>query len=133
MAVSPADRVLVIDDERSVAESIAGAFARYPERFEARALHDASRAAEQIRDWRPALVVVDALMPAVDGLDLCAWVRDNPERGIRKARIIAITGKKLTEFQKSFLAKHVDAYFSKPFDVDELVEGAAALLGLPLP
>ncbi len=122
-------RVLIVDDEPQIAGMLRRAFAKASPRFEPRAVTDGVEALVLVGTWRPDLVVLDAVMPVVDGMRVCASLKADPQT--RRIRIIAITGKKLSDSQRRFLQANTDAYFTKPFDLLELVRTAAGLLAVP--
>lgn len=125
---APAERkkVLIVDDDPQVANMLRKAFSKRDELFEPRAINDGIEALVLIGKWVPDLVVLDAVMPVVDGLKVCASLKSDPHT--RHIRIIAITGKKIPDSSRQFLQKNTDAFFTKPFNVIELVDTAAKLL-----
>lgn len=126
----PAERkkVLIVDDDAQVAGMVKKAFLRRSAFFEPRAVTDGIEALVLVGQWRPDLVVLDVVMPVVDGLKVCASLKSDPQT--RHIRIIAITGKKISDSSRQFLQKNADAYFAKPFNVVELLETAARLLAV---
>jgi two-component system, OmpR family, response regulator len=67
-------RILVVDDEASVTQVI-GKFLRRMGEYEVREVNDASKAVEIASDFVPNLVILDIIMPGVDGGDLLAELR----------------------------------------------------------
>lgn len=124
----PRKKVLIVDDEPAVAGMIKRAFSRKEELFEARAITDGIEALMVIGKWLPDLVVLDAVMPVVDGLRVCATLKNDPQT--RHIKIIAITGKRLGDSDREFLQKNADAFYTKPLNIVELLQRAEELLAL---
>ncbi len=122
-------KVLVVDDDPVVGTMLRKAFGKYPEFFDAREVRDGVEALVLIGKWMPDLVILDAVMPVVDGMRVCASLKADPQTsGIK---IIAVTGKKLSDSQRQYLQSNTDGYFSKPLDLLQLLGTAARLLKLP--
>lgn len=124
-------RVLIVDDDKEIARVISKAFARHKDLFETRVLHDGVEALISIGQDPPDLVVLDIVLPKMDGELVCEVLKKKEETSAVK--IIAISGKRLPFSEKRMEELKVDAFFRKPFDYLELVEKSAQLLGLPLP
>jgi|OpeIllAssembly_1097287.scaffolds.fasta_scaffold87624_3 CheY-like chemotaxis protein len=78
---------------------------------------------------RPALALVDFMMPGMDGLEFCRWVRLQPEHATM--RFVLLTGTDSAETRKDAAAAGVDAVVTKPFDRPQLLSTLNSLLGLP--
>ncbi len=119
-------RVLVVDDDVESARVVMRAFSRYAEHFDVECCPDGVEALIRIGQAPPLLVVLDMVMPKMDGLQVCKVLKSKPET--RKIKIIAVSGKKLAVSEKKLAETGVDAFFRKPFDVAELMVKAAELL-----
>ena len=116
-----AARVLVVDDEPSITDAVATAL-RY-EGFETREV-DGGRAAEKaIDDFRPDLVVLDVMLPDLDGFEIARRLRD----GRQRTPVIFLTAKDATEDKLAGLAVG-DDYITKPFSLAEVVARVRAVL-----
>ena len=114
-------RVLVVDDEPSITDAVATAL-RY-EGFETMEV-GAGRAAEQaIDDFRPDLIVLDVMLPDLDGFAIARRLRD----GNQRVPVIFLTAKDATEDKVAGLAL-ADDYVTKPFSLAEIVARAEAIL-----
>jgi PAS domain S-box-containing protein len=122
-------RVLVVDDEPGAAHLMAHVL-----RMEGAEVRTASRASDAVAlasAWPPEAFVLDIGMPDVDGYTLIGWLRAAaPERG-RPVPAIAVTGYASELDRKRALAAGFDAHFTKPFDVERLLDALAALLDVP--
>jgi excisionase family DNA binding protein len=124
-------RVLIVDDEAACAQMMRRVFEAYPEQFEVIELHNGIEALVSIGRTPPDLVVLDVVMPIVDGGTVCSTLRGNPDT--RSIRILAITGKKLPDRTARFIRANTDGLFQKPFKTEALLQRAADLLKVSLP
>ena len=88
---------------------------------------DALKAFEQVK---PALVLLDVMMPGRDGWDVCRLMRQHPTLG-RRVRIIMVTALDEWEDKRQAIQTGADDYVTKPFDLPGLaakVERNAALV-----
>lgn len=118
-------RVLVVDDEEETAKLIARAFARLPE-FEVETCGDGINALIRIGRRPPDLVILDIVIPKMDGIQVCRVLKEKPETsGIK---IIAVSGQKLPFSEKKLVDLDIDGFFRKPLDLKELTGRAVELL-----
>ncbi len=68
----------------------------------------------------PALVLLDLIMPGIDGLDVLRWVRQQPE--LRGIRVVAITGSENPADMESAFKAGADSVLRKPLDFERLLE-----------
>ena len=116
-----AARVLVVDDEPSITDAVATAL-RY-EGFETMEV-GAGRAAElAIDEFRPDLIVLDVMLPDLDGFAIARRLRD----GNHRVPVIFLTAKDATEDKVAGLAL-ADDYVTKPFSLAEIVARVQAVL-----
>ena len=128
---TPAMLVLIVDDDAEVTRVVARAFARRAGAFATEVCHDGVEALLRIGQDPPDLVVLDLVLPKMDGLQVCRVLKAKADtRGIR---IVAVSGKKPPFNEKKPSEANIDAFFRKPLDLVELVEKTAELLGAPLP
>jgi CheY-like chemotaxis protein len=118
-------RVLVVDDEKETSDLIARALSRNPD-LEVETCGDGINALIRIGSHPPDLVILDIVMPKMDGIQVCRVLKEKEEtRGIK---IIAVSGQKLPFSEKKLVDLKIDGFFRKPLDLDELTERAAELL-----
>jgi DNA-binding response OmpR family regulator len=118
-------RVLIVDDDAELAKVVARAFSRLPE-YEVETCGDGINALIRIGQQPPDLVILDIVIPKLDGIQVCRVLKGQPQtRGIK---IIAVSGKRLPFSEKKLVAIKLDAFFRKPLDLRELVARAAELL-----
>ena len=107
-------RILVVDDDTALAEMI-GIVLR-TEGFEPSFCDDGAAAVEAFRSVRPDLVLLDLMLPGMNGIEVCARIRE--ESGVP---IIMLTAKSDTTDVVKGLESGADDYVVKPFNPKELV------------
>jgi len=118
-------KVLIVDDEPNIAISVE--FLMRREGFEVLVAYDGEEGLTRIRADRPDLVVLDIMMPKLDGFEVCKAVRADPI--LAGVRILMLTAKgRAAEISKG-LALGADGYITKPFATRELVAKVKELLG----
>ncbi|WP_067572573.1 response regulator transcription factor [Nocardia acidivorans] len=115
-------RVLVVDDETSVREALVRALDS--EGYETHAAADGASALAEIARWQPEVVVLDVLMPFMDGLTACRTLRGRGDR----TPILMLTARDAVSDRIEGLDAGADDYLVKPFDLDELLARVRALL-----
>jgi DNA-binding response OmpR family regulator len=118
-------RVLVVDDERMIAESIAVRLRA--EGFAVDLAHDGPSAVAAARLIRPDLVVLDVMLPGFDGLEVCRRIQAL-EPGQRPAAVLMLTARDDETDLLVGLAVGADDYLTKPFSMRELAARVHVLL-----
>ncbi|MGW0772887.1 response regulator transcription factor [Streptomyces sp. NPDC002835] len=114
-------RVLVVDDEAPLSDLLSMAL-RY-EGWEVRSADDGAAAVRTVRDFRPDAVVLDVLLPDMDGLALMGRLR----REVPDVPVLFLTARDAVEDRIAGLTAGGDDYVTKPFSMEEVV---ARLRGL---
>ncbi|HEV2889913.1 MAG TPA: response regulator [Frankiaceae bacterium] len=109
--------VLVVDDDTDIARFIE--INLRLEGFDVRVAHDGEQAEQSIDEETPDLVLLDVMMPKVDGVELCRRLRANPATA--NLPVIMLTAKSLSADKVVGLTAGADDYIIKPFDTLELV------------
>jgi len=115
-------RVLVVDDESNITELVSLGL-RY-EGFEVLSAADGRGALRAVREFEPALVILDVRMPDIDGFEVCRRMRAD---GIW-VPVIFLTARDATEDKVAGLTIGGDDYLTKPFSLDELVARVRAIV-----
>jgi DNA-binding response OmpR family regulator len=120
-----AKRVLVVDDEPNIVMSLR--FLMEREGFEVE-VAPTGEAALKALDRGPAdLVLLDVMMPELDGFEVCQRIRSNP--AWTNTRVIMLTAKGREVERDKGLALGADEYVTKPFSTRELVARVKQMLG----
>jgi two-component system OmpR family response regulator len=114
-------KVLVVDDEPSITDAVATAL-RY-EGFDAREVASGRAAEREIDEFKPDLIVLDVMLPDLDGLEIGRRLRD----GGHRTPVIFLTAKDAMEDKVAGLAIG-DDYVTKPFSLAEIVARVRAVL-----
>ena len=115
-------RVLVVDDEDSITELLSMAL-RY-EGFEVQTASSGYGALEQVDEFRPDLILLDVMLPDIDGFSIAERLR----RDRRDIPVLFLTARDATEDKIRGLTIGGDDYVTKPFSVAELVARTQAIL-----
>lgn len=116
--------VLIVDDSSALREMIAGLLIQAGMTIvEAK---DGIEAQKKLATTRPDLVVLDIVMPNMNGYELCRWIKNNP--GTQDVPVV-ICSSKGEEYDRYWGMKQgADAYIAKPFRPDEMIETVKQLL-----
>ncbi len=115
-------KILVVDDERAVRESLRRALAL--EGYDVDLASDGEEALESVRRAEPDALILDVLMPGVDGLEVSRRLR----RSGSKVPILMLTARDAIENRVEGLDAGADDYVTKPFALEELLARVRALL-----
>lgn len=115
-------RVLVVDDEAPLTDLLSMAL-RY-EGWETRSAGDGTSALRTAREWRPDAVVLDVMLPDMDGLAVLGALR----REAPRIPVLFLTAKDALEERLAGLTAGGDDYVTKPFSLEELVARLRGLL-----
>ena len=125
MAAIPAEaeaKLLVVDDEPNIVELLSASL-RFAG-FEVATASDGAEALKLARTFRPDLVVLDVMMPDVDGFAVVRRMRENGQR----VPVLFLTARDATEDKITGLTLGGDDYVTKPFSLEELVARIRAVL-----
>lgn len=111
--------VLVVDDDSHIRDVICFALRRAG--FEVAEAADGEAALTRIQRDRPDLVILDILMPELDGLEVCRTVRNEAVAGVSNVPILFLSSKDSELDRVVGLELGADDYISKPFSPRELV------------
>lgn len=121
--------VLVVEDEESILLSLE--FLLGKENYSVHVARDGIAALQTLEQVVPDLVLLDVMLPLIDGFELCRRIRENP--ALRNTRIMLLTARgRETEIARG-MALGADAYLTKPFSTRDLMGRVRALLGVVTP
>ena len=83
---------------------------------------------DMVKATRPALVLLDVMMPMMNGYDVCNAIREDPD--VAGVQVILLTAKGQEADRERGVSVGASRYMTKPFDPDELLEIAKDMLGL---
>lgn len=120
-------KILIVDDEPNILLSLE--FLMKKEGYSVFIARDGAEALEILCDEIPDVVILDIMMPEVDGYEVCAYIKSRET--LTDTRIIFLSAKtKDADIEKGY-AMGADLYISKPFSTRQLVKEVKSLLPNP--
>jgi DNA-binding response OmpR family regulator len=118
----PGTRILLVEDDRAIT-SFVGPQLKH-RNFSVRCAYDGYEALEQVEKFRPELIVLDIMLPKLDGVGVLNRIR----RSGNRVPVIMLTARDTILDKVHSLDHGADDYLTKPFDIKELVARIQALL-----
>ena len=125
--MEPKHRVLIVDDEPNIVLSLE--FLLRQQGYEVSVAGDGEAALATAEEQRPDLVVLDVMLPGLDGFEVCRRLREQPELTGLKILLLTARGREVERIRG--LEEGADAYVRKPFSTRQLMKTVAELLGRP--
>lgn len=119
-------RVLIVDDEEPIRAALVELLSQYPEKLEVYTASDGFEAGTLVESLRPDLIILDLVMPGLDGFKVCQRVRSSEHT--RHARILVLTGFPSEQNIQRVSQMGADSCLAKPIDRKVLFESVGALL-----
>lgn len=120
-----ATRVLIAEDEPNIVESLGFVLGR--EGFEVTAVLDGQAALERLRADPPDMMILDVMLPRVNGFEVLKQVKSDPS--LRSIPVIVLTAKGQAHDRRMAEELGVDGFMTKPFSNREIVEQVRRLAG----
>ena len=117
-------KIFIADDESGFVSTLTSRLEF--EGFETTTAADGKAAMEMIPDEKPDLILLDIMMPAMNGYQVCRELKENPDTS--SIPILMLTAKSQESDKFWGQEAGADAYVTKPFDMDELIAEMRALL-----
>ncbi len=117
-------KILVVDDEPNIVKvvrkhlELAG--------FDVAVAGDGPGGIRAAREWRPDVVVLDVMLPLLDGYAVCAELKH--DEALHRIPVLMMTAKTARADREEGLRRGADAYLMKPFPLDELLATIRQLL-----
>lgn len=118
-------KVLVVDDDEDLVELIVDALER-DGRFEVRSVNNGFGAGMQIKEFTPDLIVLDVMLPDINGKEVCRLVRS--QKSMDEVKVICISGMVEADKIQELRDSGANDFLKKPFDVDALITRVCQLL-----
>ena len=121
---TPQQTVWVVDDEPFICRSLS--FVLRKGNYHVVEARNGEEALAAVREHKPDLVFMDVMMPKLNGFDVCAAIKQDPE--LRSTRVILLTAKGQDSDREVGTRAGADAYMTKPFSPTKILERARELL-----
>jgi diguanylate cyclase (GGDEF)-like protein len=118
------ERLLIVDDDRDICRYVEVNLTL--EGYEVNVEHDGESAVATALKLQPDLVLLDVMMPGLDGYEVCKRLRSDPRTA--NTSVIMLTAKSLSADKVMGLTAGADDYIAKPFDPPELVARVSSVL-----
>ena len=117
-------RILIVDDEPNIVLSLE--FLMEQSGFDVAVARDGEEALAQMASFRPDLVLLDVMLPRLNGYEVCQRIRATPDWARVKVLMLSAKGREL-DLSKG-MALGADGYVTKPFSTRDLVDQVRRLL-----
>ena len=117
-------KILIVDDEPNIVIPLQ--FLMEQNGYSALVAHSGEEALEMISKERPDLILLDIMLPGVDGFEVCEIVRLNPDW--RTIRVIFLTAKGRDVDIAKGMVLGADEYITKPFSNQQIIDAVKKLL-----
>jgi len=117
-------RILIVDDEPNIVVPLQ--FLMEQKGYQVRIAENGEAAIEAIETFKPDLVLLDIMLPGINGFEVCQTIRDNKDLGNIKIVLVTALGRDI-DMEKG-IALGADAYITKPFSNTEIVDRVRELL-----
>ena len=115
-------KILVVEDEKDTLALLADGLRRLD--FTVETSTDGKDAIQKVQDFMPDVVVLDVMLPELDGLEVLKWIKKNKP----DVFVMLATGKKEIEDIKKGYSLEADYYVIKPYTIDEILKGINVIL-----
>lgn len=119
--------ILIADDEPNVVELIK--ISLQEEGYNTKVAIDGEEALAKAKELKPDLLLLDVMMPKIDGYEVLKTLKSDPDLFIQKIPVIIISARKMEEDKRKGLNLGAVKYITKPFKVKELLSEIARIIG----
>lgn len=120
----PHKKILIVDDEPNIVISLE--FLMQQSGYEVAIARNGEEALEKIASFEPDLVLLDIMLPLLNGFEVCQRIRENPQWNRTKVIMLSAKGREI-DVSKG-IALGADAYVTKPFSTKDLIAQVQRLL-----
>ena len=121
-------KILVVDDDKIIVETLVQALEEDEHGYDVYSAADGFEARLQIAHFKPDLLILDIMMPDIDGYEVCRKVKS--DRAGKETKIIVLSAYLDAEAFEQMRTYGADACFSKPLSLAQLKREVAKMLGL---
>ena len=117
-------KVLIVDDDRDIQRMFKRVLSH--EGYRVETASDGFEAGVKVSTFKPGVIVLDLVMPGMDGFEVCRRIRENPDTS--RIKILAVTGYDDKENRDQIMKAGADDYLAKPVDGPTLIHHVEDLL-----
>ena len=122
----PRNSILIVDDDPAVRKVLSKSFFNLKYRTEV--AEDGFEAGIKLMQFKPDLIILDLMMPEMDGFEVCRKIKTDP--AISHIKILVLTGYGTEENRERVIKAGADDFLVKPVEIDVLVRHIGELLGV---
>jgi excisionase family DNA binding protein len=119
-----AKKILIVDDDQAVRGLLRQILSRAG--YTPETAKDGFEAGVRILEFKPGLVILDLLMPGMNGFEVCRQIRQN--KTTSRTKILAVTGFDTEENRQRIMEGGADGYLAKPLEKEQVLQTVAELL-----
>ena len=120
-------KVLVVDDDQDLVDLIVDMLKK-DGRFEVKSVNNGFGAGVMLKEYRPDLIVLDVMLPDINGKQVCQLVRS--DKAMDDVRIVCISGMVEADKVEDLKGAGANDFLQKPFEVETLIDRMCALLDM---
>ncbi len=120
-------RILIVDDDPAMVDLISDVLAN-DARFEIKVVNNGFAAGMQAKEYHPDLIILDVMLPDINGQAVCELIRQDPT--LTDIKIICISGMVEEDKIAELKVAGADDFLHKPLDIDELIRRVCRLLDI---
>ena len=121
-------KILIADDDPDIRKIMTRFLSA--EDYEVEVASDGFGAGARVMDFKPDLLVLDLIMPGMDGFEVCKRIKKNPRTS--HIKVLAVTGYNTEENRGKIIKAGADGYLTKPIEKHRLIKEAERLLAEPV-
>ncbi len=121
----PRNRILIVDDDPTIQKALSQTLFNY--KYETETAGDGFEAGIKTVQFRPDLIILDLIMPEMDGFEVCRYLKNDPTTS--GVKILILTGYDTEENREKIMEAGADDFLTKPVEVDMLIRHIEVLLG----
>jgi excisionase family DNA binding protein len=111
-------KILIVDDDAPFAEFLDTALSVKFNELEIKISHNGFDAGIQLKEFKPSIVLLDLMMPGIDGFQICQQIKQDPL--LKHIRVIAMSGDVNSKNKQKIIKAGAEACLEKPIKIDEL-------------
>mgnify|MGYP002625759276 FL=1 len=125
--ISGKRKLLIVDDDQDLVEVLVDVFER-DGRFEVRSVNNGFDAGMMVKEFRPDLVVLDVMLPDINGKEVCQRIRSDP--ALDEVKVVCISGMVEQDKVQDLMNAGADDFMQKPFDAEALLDKVCRTLDM---